>query len=718
LYAIFRVFARVAGFADKPMIRKLIHRCLGVCAMLWACAAAAQAPEVQQLGMDTPADKSFMVQAASAQTAAQPTTGQASVTGVANPAFAGVDAAITAWMNTYSIPGGTVAIAYNGNIVYSRGYGFANATTSLPAQPDNLFRVASLSKAITAAAILRLVDSGKLKLDDKAMTYLAPDLGGATLADSRIQNITIRQLLHLTNGINRTLSSDPPGAVVTVGNTIYKTCRDRIVQDLPTRILDFDPGTQFGYNDYAYCMLSRVIERVSGFTYEQFVSRNLLSPLGIATSHAGDTLANVTGYPEAFYSDKLSVGLVPPLPGIFPGPAPAFVQRPYGAFYLEGYAGSAVWVMSAPDYLRFLLGYKGMRQPALLSAATQPLIYEQPAAPMPQVTDPLDTSDSWYGLGLYVRQNGGGYNTWHDGWLYGTRTYGESYSTGIAWVTLFNSTPETFYTQNSTAVSELDNAVATALAVSYNTQLAAWPTADVVPAAPVPPQSGWWWNPAEGGRGYAVEMRGGKMFFATFLYNDDGSARWLASNGLMTNSMSYQGTLTQYAGGQTLGGSYTAITSTSAVGGITLSFTSPTTATLNLPGAAASTPLQRFSFVTNGVTTGPAASMPETGWWWNPAEGGRGFYAEVQGNTLLFSGYMYNTNGQAVWYVSQGSMQSPSTYQGELTEYAGGETLTGPYKSPTTSIDRGPITLQFNDQQNAVLTLPNGNQIPLTRFRF
>jgi hypothetical protein len=53
-----------------------------------------------------------------------------------------------------------------------------------------------------------------------------------------------------------------------------------------------------------------------------------------------------------------------------------------------------------------------------------------------------------------------------------------------------------------------------------------------------------------------------------------------------------------------------------------------------------------------------------------------------------------------------------------LTEYAGGETLTGPYKSPTTSIDRGPITLQFNDQQNAVLTLPNGNQIPLTRFRF
>src|ERR1700689_398553 len=111
-------------------------------------------------------------------------------TGTPNPAFAGVDQAITAWMAQWGIPGGSVAVAYKGNIVYSRGYGYANANTGIQTQPDTLFRVASLSKAITSAAILMLADAGKLNLDDKVYTYLAPDLAGAMLADSRIGNIT------------------------------------------------------------------------------------------------------------------------------------------------------------------------------------------------------------------------------------------------------------------------------------------------------------------------------------------------------------------------------------------------------------------------------------------------------------------------------------------------------------------------------------------------
>jgi hypothetical protein len=253
--------------------------------------------------------------------------------------------------------------------------------------------------------------------------------------------------------------------------------------------------------------------------------------------------------------------------------------------------------------------------------------------------------------------------------------------------------------------------VATALG-----QVPSWPTADVVAAAPVPPQSGWWTNPAEPGRGYALEMRGGKIFFASFLYNDDGSARWLASNGVMTNTLNYQGTLTQYGGGQMLGGAYSPVSSNVPIGNMALNFTSATTATLTWPGG--SVPIQRFDFVANGVATGPAAAMPETGWWWNPNEGGRGFYTEVQGNYMLFSGYMYNASGQAVWYLSQGQMTSPGLYQGNLIEYAGGQTLTGAYKSVASGINRGQITLQFNDQQNVSLTLPNGNLVPLTRFHF
>lgn len=641
---------------------------------------------------------------------------QTPTTGIANPAFAGVDQAVTAWMTKYGIPGGAVAVAYNGNIVYTRGYGHANASTGIRVEPDTLFRVASLSKAITSSAILMLADAGKLNLDDKVYMYLAPDLAGAALADSRIGNMTIRQMLHHTTGTNDLISGQPFGQVYSNGNIMWKTCRDVIAHDLPTRVLDFAPGTQFEYTDYGYCMLGRVIERVSGYTYEQFVSRNIFSPLGIASAHAGDTLSDTSGILESYYHDKPGAPLVTPLPGIYSGTAPAQVTRPYGAYYLEGYGGAAVWVASAPDYLRFLLAYRGMRQPSLLSAASQALIYEQPAPPLPQVTDPTNYSDSWYGLGVNVRQSptGSGYNTWHDGILYGARSYAVAYSTGIAWVALFNSTPEMYYTDQSTAViPELDDAVATAMSQS---SLASWPTADVVPPAPVPPQAGWWWNPAEGGRGYALEFRGGQVFFASFLYNDDGSARWLASSGVMTNSTTYSGNLTQYGGGQTLGGSYQSPALVQIVGPVSFNFTGPTTGTLVWPGG--SVPIQRFGFVPGGVAGGPAAGMPETGWWWNPLEGGRGFYVEAQGSSILFSGYMYDANGQAVWYSSQGQMQSTSVYQGELMEYAGGQTLAGAYRTPSQAIDRGPITLQFSDQQNATLTLPGGTQVPLTRFRF
>ena len=636
---------------------------------------------------------------AAAAGAAAPTTG------LPNPAFDNVDQTITAWMGKYSIPGGTVAIAYNGKIVYSRGYGYANATTGIRAQPDTLFRVASLSKAVTAAAILKLADSGKLNLDDKVYPYLAPDLAGAALADSRIRNITIRQMLHHTAGIDRLVSVDPPGAVFANGKSISKTCRDQIVRDLPTRVLDFDPGARFGYTNYSYCMLSRVIERVSGYTYEQFVSRNLFSPLGIATAHSGDTVSDRGGVPETYYHDKAGVGQVTPLPGIYGDPAPAQVERPYGGYYLEGYSGAGSWVISAPDYLRFVLGYRGMRQPALLSAAAQSLIYERPASPVSQA------DAYWYGLGLYVRSNGNGYNTWHDGWLYGTRTYEVAYSTGIAWVTMFNSTPETNYSDLSPAMTELDAAVGTALS-----QVAAWPTTEVVAAAPVPPQSGLWWNPAQPGRGYAIETRGGKLYLSSFLYGSDGSPVWMLSTGMMASSTSFSGSLSQFGGGQTLTGEYQAVKSEMNLGIVSIAFTSPTTATLT--DASGSMAIQRFDIVPGGVAGGPAAQMPEAGLWWNPQEGGRGFFVEVQGSTLYFTGYMYGQNGQAMWYASAGPMSSPSTYQGSLVAYSGGPTLTGTYKAPSGASNVGQITLQFTDQQNAVLTLPGGNQVPLTRYRF
>jgi serine protease len=227
------------------------------------------------------------------------------------------------------------------------------------------------------------------------------------------------------------------------------------------------------------------------------------------------------------------------------------------------------------------------------------------------------------------------------------------------------------------------------------------------------PQTGWWWNEAESGRGFTIEVRGNTMFMAGYLYADDGRATWLVSAGAMTNPNLYSGQLLSFGEGQTLSGPFKSNKLTNGnVGNITLQFIDATHGTLTWPGGTI--PIERFIF-----KSGTPAFQPETGWWWNEAESGRGFAVEIQGNTLFMGGYMYDDSGNPIWYVTTGTMASPTLYQGVWLQFADGQTLTGPYKvNRLINNNVGSITLQFSSTTTATLTLPGGRQIPLTRFVF
>lgn len=231
----------------------------------------------------------------------------------------------------------------------------------------------------------------------------------------------------------------------------------------------------------------------------------------------------------------------------------------------------------------------------------------------------------------------------------------------------------------------------------------------------VRPQTGWWWNAAEPGRGYSLEVRGNTLFLSSYLYAADGSSVWYISLGGLSGN-SYQGRLLQYGGGQTLDGGFQEATLAGDVGAVSLDFTSETAATLTWPGGTVA--LQRFDIVTSGVAAGPVADAPETGWWWNASEPGRGYFAEIQGSTLFLSGYMYDSRGQATWFVTQNVLTEPLTYQGSLLEYAGGQTLTGAFQLPAGPVSRGAVTIQFTSATDGTMTLPNGASIALTRYRF
>jgi len=232
-------------------------------------------------------------------------------------------------------------------------------------------------------------------------------------------------------------------------------------------------------------------------------------------------------------------------------------------------------------------------------------------------------------------------------------------------------------------------------------------------AAVVSPQTGWWWNASESGRGFFIERRGNNLSIAGYLYADDGRALWLLSVGPMATSSSYQGSLLTFTGGQSLTGPYVAPSPGPSPGTISLSFSDATHGTLTWPGGTVA--IERFVFAPPPLI----ASAPEGGWWWYVLESGRGFSLEVQGSLLTIAGYMYDTAGNPIWYMSVGTMASGALYQGAWMQFADGQTLTGMYKPATlANANVGPLTLQFADAQNGTMTLPDGRMIPITRLRF
>ncbi|MSP49806.1 MAG: hypothetical protein EXQ95_10845 [Alphaproteobacteria bacterium] len=235
-------------------------------------------------------------------------------------------------------------------------------------------------------------------------------------------------------------------------------------------------------------------------------------------------------------------------------------------------------------------------------------------------------------------------------------------------------------------------------------------------SATATPETGWWWNSAESGRGFSIEVSGGNLFMAGYLYSTNGKPIWYISQGARASNGVYQGSLLEFSSGQTLAGSYQAASNRGTVGTVTLSF--DTTTAGRLTWAGGTIPIARYDIVTGGVTSGAAAGMPQKGWWWSSAESGRGYFLEVQGSTLFLAAYMYDSTGQAVWYISLGAMTSTSLYTGTLTEFRGGQTLGGAYNATTSSSSVGAITLQFSSQTAATLTLPNGQQVALTRYTF
>jgi N-acyl-D-amino-acid deacylase len=347
------------------------------------------------------------------------------------------DGAMTRLVHEWGLAGGGLAVSHNGRMVVARGYGLADKATGTRVTPRTRFRLGSLSKPITAVAILKLVEEGKLRLDDPVLPLLGDLVAPAeAVHDPRVHAITVRDLLQHTGGFDRSLSGDPmfmPRAAAALerqGGRPPPTCA-MILRNVLDGPLDFDPGTRDAYSNLGYCILGRIVERVSGIPYEEFARSRLLEPAGASGLTVGRTMTAAPD--EATYYDHAGAPKIEAMPGVAEG----LVARPYGQAAIEEMDSYGGWIGTPSDYLRFLLAIDGQRGPRLLSEASFGEMLTPPNIPGADPDRP-----AYYAFGITVRQIGGGAkNWWHTGHQPGFYAFALRTARGHSWVAAFNSAP-------------------------------------------------------------------------------------------------------------------------------------------------------------------------------------------------------------------------------------------------------------------------------------
>jgi CubicO group peptidase (beta-lactamase class C family) len=375
------------------------------------------------------------------------------------------DSVITSLMKKYQVPGGAVAVIDNGKLVLARGYGLSDTGNTLIAHPDSLFRIASLSKQITSAVVLTLIQNGKLSLTDKPFPMLGFTPDPKKPETAALANITIQELLHHTGGWSRetgctncSSEGDPmfesESIAAAQGMPSPPDC-DHIIQYMLSQPVYWTPGKVYDYSNFGYCVLGAVIEKVTGKSYASYAATSVLSPSGANGIVQGRTLWPADR--EVVYYDYPGSGSGQ---DVFATNLNAYTN-PYGNFYLEAMAAHGAWVASPVDLLRVQAALDGRRGGTpLLNATSISDMTSNPNVLWSEInsSNKLVTytpSGSWYGMGWLVNSAG---NWWHTGSLPGTMTEQVHAANGFGWAAFFNSRPS-----NSDQFStDLDNALWTA----------------------------------------------------------------------------------------------------------------------------------------------------------------------------------------------------------------------------------------------------------------
>jgi CubicO group peptidase (beta-lactamase class C family) len=184
-----------------------------------------------------------------------------------------LDALIASQLRNRNIAGAVVSVVKDGQVLFQKGYGYADVEAKKPVLPDQtLFRPGSISKLFTATAVMQLVEQGNLDLDRDINDYL-----DFPIPKTYPEPVTLRQLLTHRGGFEETLKN-----LFVAHESDIKPLRTYLVNEMPARI--FPPGKIPSYSNYGFTLAGYIVERVSGEKFERYIESHILKPLGMNNS--------------------------------------------------------------------------------------------------------------------------------------------------------------------------------------------------------------------------------------------------------------------------------------------------------------------------------------------------------------------------------------------------------------------------------------------------
>lgn len=264
-----------------------------------------------------------------------------------------MDMEIERFLSKWSIKGMSVAVTRNDSLLYAKGYGMADVEEDIKMSPRHIMRLASASKLVTAVAIMRLVDAGKLRLDDKVFGpngILNDDCYTDAIKDKRLFELTVDHLLMHKGGFGMG-AGDPmfnTKDIISAKHLDGAPTNEELTQIVLGRKIAFSPGKGFRYSNFGYMLLSLIIERISGRSYWDYVTEDVLYPAGCfkfkpATNYYAERNDNEVRY---YGPDTVAVEEY--------NGSGRMVERVYGGSNIHGLAGAGGWCASAPDLARLV----------------------------------------------------------------------------------------------------------------------------------------------------------------------------------------------------------------------------------------------------------------------------------------------------------------------------------------------------------------------------